>query len=108
MTMLRVTLLLVLLCSLSGCIRDSASGEDRRAAIAAALDVYEQQKQAGIDFSNGPCLAEEVIDDWSADIAHDPREEVDNQPENQCQAYRDGRTHHFVELTPEGELIRAR
>jgi hypothetical protein len=104
----RLVIPVVLMCFLGGCIRDSASGEDRRAAITAALDVYAQQKQSGVDFSNGPCLADEVIDDWSADIAHDPREEIDNLPENQCQAYRDGHTHHFVELTPAGELIRAR
>ena len=45
--------------------------------------------------------------DWVADIAHDPRGDVDDEPENQCRRYRDGEASHFVELTPEGELIRA-
>ena len=41
------------------------------------------------------------------DIAHDPRQDVDDDPANQCQRFRDGEASHFVELTPEGELIRA-
>jgi hypothetical protein len=43
----------------------------------------------------------------SADIAHYPRLAIDDDPANQCAAYRDGTTHHFVELDPEGNLIRA-
>jgi hypothetical protein len=104
----RVLLMLALAGALAGCIRDGASNEEQAEAVAAALVVYEQKALSGEDFSNGPCIAEEVIDDWSVDIAHDPRQEIDDQPDNQCQYYRDGKTHHFVELTPEGELIRAR
>ena len=48
----------------------------------------------------------EKLPDWSVDVAHDPREDVDNQSSNQCQAYRQGKTHHFVELDPNGNLIR--
>ncbi|RIK46815.1 MAG: hypothetical protein DCC58_01990 [Chloroflexi bacterium] len=106
---MRTLLLVALLTSATvSCIREGVSDDEKARAIAAALAVYEQQKQAGVDFSDGPCIAEEVIDDWSVDIAHNPRQEVDNKPENQCQYYRDGKTHHFVELTPEGELIRAK
>lgn len=109
MTVARCALLGAALAALLvGCIRDEVSDEERDAAIAAALEVYAQRKAEGVDFSNGPCIAEEIIDDWSVDIAHDPRQDIDNQPENQCQFYRDGKTHHFVELTPEGELIRAK
>ena len=79
-----------------------------RLAIAEAQRIYAEQKAAGVDFANGPCIAEEVIDDWAVDIAHDPRQDVDNQPENQCRSYRDGDTHHFVELDPDGNLIRAK
>ena len=59
------------------------------------------------DFSSGPCIAEELMPDWVADIAHNPREAVDNLPENQCQNYRNGTAHHFVELDPSGNVIRA-
>lgn len=91
-----------------GCREDSdVSSDERASAIAAAQEVYAQELERGTSFESGPCIAEEVIDDWSVDIAHDPREDVDNIPENQCQYYRDGRTHHFVELDPDGNLIRA-
>ena len=36
-----------------------------------------------------------------------PRLGIDDDPANQCRRFRDGEAHHFVELTPEGEVIRA-
>lgn len=50
------------------------------------------------DFNNGPCLAEEIIPDWSCDIVHSPRQAVDDDPANQCASFRQGLTHHFVEV----------
>ncbi|MEZ4521917.1 MAG: hypothetical protein R3A46_09800 [Thermomicrobiales bacterium] len=100
---------------LAGCITrddddDEVSGDgEQTSAIEAAMAVYEDAVDSGVDLSKGPCIAEELeeVPGWSVDIAHDPRQEVDNDPANQCQAYRDGQTSHFVELNPEGELIRA-
>ncbi len=80
---------------------------DRERAIAEARKLYEKLKGQGVDFSTGPCISQEIIPDWCVDIAHNPRQEVDNLPRNQCQSYRNGRVHHFVELDPEGNLIRA-
>jgi hypothetical protein len=59
--------------------------------------------------SKGPCLAEQLpgLPDWVVDVAHDPRQPVDDQPANQCARYRNGQAHHFVELDPGGKLIRA-
>ncbi|OGD85191.1 hypothetical protein A2696_01705 [Candidatus Curtissbacteria bacterium RIFCSPHIGHO2_01_FULL_41_13] len=71
-----------------------------------ALNLYAQKKQERIDFSNGPCLGE-IAPDWVADIAHNPRQAVDDKPENQCADFREGRAHHFVELDPNGNLITA-
>lgn len=59
------------------------------------------------DLSDGPCIAEELMDDWVVDIAHNPRQAVDDLPENQCQNYRNGTANHFVELDPSGNIIRA-
>jgi hypothetical protein len=86
---------------------DSASQEDKDKAIAAAKFIY--AGKAKEDLSSGPCLSQSIpgLSDWAVDIAHDPREAVDDQPANQCQSFRDGDTHHFVELTPDGRLIRA-
>jgi hypothetical protein len=74
---------------------------------AAAKFIYAGKAKA--DLSAGPCLSEGIpgLSDWVVDIAHDPRQAVDDQPANQCQSFRDGETHHFVELTPDGQLIRA-
>jgi hypothetical protein len=89
----------------AGCGGDDDGGE-REQAIAAAHLAYEEAIAEGRDLADGPCLGV-VLDNWVADVAHNPREEVDDRPENQCEAYRSGEAEHFVELDPEGELIRA-
>jgi hypothetical protein len=99
---------LVLAAFIAGCGGSSgASQEDKDKAVAAAKFIY--AGKAKEDLSPGPCLSEGIpgLSDWVVDIAHDPRQDVDDQPANQCQSYRDGETHHFVELTPDGQLIRA-
>jgi hypothetical protein len=92
-----------------GCGGGEAPAGERDQAISAAMDAYSKAQAKGVGLSDGPCIAEALpgLDDWVADIAHDPREDVDDQASNQCQRYRDGEASHFVELTPEGELIRA-
>ncbi len=94
---------------LAGCGgASSASQSDKDKAIAAAKFLF-AGKASSLDLSRGPCLAESLpgLSDWAVDIAHDPRQPVDDQPANQCESFRDGQTHHFVELTPSGQLIRA-
>jgi hypothetical protein len=73
-----------------------------------AMTAYRQAKADGTDLSRGPCIAERLpgLADWVADVAHDPRQPVDDQPSNQCQRYREGKAHHFVELDTSGNLIR--
>ncbi len=95
--------------ALAACGGGEVNDADRDQAIAAAIAAYKEAKAQGADLSSGPCIAEGLpgLNDWVADIAHDPREDVDNRAENQCQRYRDGEASHFVELAPEGELIRA-
>jgi hypothetical protein len=88
-------------------MQSRTDASDRDLAIQKAKELFEQKRAEGMDFSNGPCLSDEIIPDWCADVAHNPRQPVDNRPENQCQSYREGRVHHFVELDPEGNLIRA-
>lgn len=71
-----------------------------------ALNLYSQKKSEGIDLSNGPCLGK-IADDWVLDIAHSPRQSLDDKQENTCADFREGRAHHFIELDPEGKLIQA-
>lgn len=80
---------------------------DKDQAIKKAKELYESKKREGWDFSKGPCLAEEVIPDWCVDIIHVPREAIDNRTENQCNLYRAGKVHHFVELDLNGNVVRA-
>ena len=99
----------ILALGLPGCGGSSGTSQDDKAkAVAAAKFIY-AGKANSLDLSSGPCLAESIpsLSDWAVDIAHDPRQPVDDQPANQCQSFRDGETHHFVELTPDGQLIRA-
>jgi hypothetical protein len=79
----------------------------KTAAIAAAKTLFVNAEASGTDFSDGPCLSNNLANDWVADIAHNPRTEVDDQAENQCSAYRNGTAHHFVELDTNGQYIRA-
>lgn len=65
----------------------------------------------GADISDGPCLSDNnpewTIDDWVCDVAHSPREDADDLPENQCSEFREGIAKHFVEIDTDCELIRA-
>lgn len=76
-------------------------------AVLEAYSVYDKAVRQGVDMADGPCLSEELMDDWVLDIAHNPRQSVDNLPENQCESYRSGAANHFVELDPDGNHIRA-
>jgi hypothetical protein len=96
--------------ALAGCGGgDDVSDDERSRAVGAAKQAYEQAVTRGDDLDKGPCIAESLpeLADWVADIAHDPREDVDDDPENQCDRYREGEASHFVELSPDGDLIRA-
>jgi hypothetical protein len=98
--MRRALVLIALL--LAGC--GGADADEQ--TIALAKEAYEQAKAEGVDFSNGPCLGI-IKPGWVADVAHDPREAVDDEPANQCAEYRSGEADHFVELDPEGNFIRS-
>jgi hypothetical protein len=88
---------------------DGPSQSEKSQAVGQAVVAFQQAQKSGEDLSAGPCLSESLpgLSDWVADIAHDPRQDVDDDPANQCQRYRDGEAHHFVELAPDGQLIRA-
>lgn len=74
-------------------------------AVAKAKDLFKQKAGAEVDMSDGPCLSNEIIVDWVVDVAHNPRQPIDDKPENQCSAFREGKAHHFVELDTNGNVI---
>lgn len=77
-------------------------------AVNQAKHLYRQEKDRGRDFSSGPCLSNALMPGWVIDIAYNPRLPADDLPGNQCSAYLEGRADHFVELDPNGNLIRAK
>lgn len=74
---------------------------------AASLVLWEEARGEGVDLSSGPCLGL-IGSDWVADVVHDPRQPVDDDPENQCAEYQMGKVKHFVELTPDGKVVRVK
>jgi predicted small lipoprotein YifL len=100
-----------LVVSLSACGRSGSqvSQSDRDRAVDQAQAAYRQFIATGAPLEPGPCISESLpgLPDWVADVAHSPRQAVDDEPANQCQRYRDGQAHHFVELDESGQLIRA-
>jgi hypothetical protein len=87
----------------------SPSSSERSQAVGQAVVAFQKAQQSGEDLSKGPCISESLpgLSDWVADVAHDPRQPVDDDPSNQCQRYRNGQASHFVELDQQGRLIRA-
>lgn len=77
-------------------------------AVNQAKYLYQMRIDRSEDLSSGPCLSNALMPDWVADIAHSPRQAIDDLVENQCPAYLEGRAHHFVELDLNGNLIRAK
>lgn len=96
---------------ISGCngqtIGDSNTDFLQKSAISQCTETCNSALQAGKKLINGPCLQDPIPNtDWVCDIAHEPREAIDNLPENQCQSYRNGTAKHFVEVTENCRLIK--
>ncbi|MCD6227842.1 hypothetical protein J7J90_05110 [Candidatus Micrarchaeota archaeon] len=75
-------------------------------AISECVSYCNHAKSNGTVLSDGPCLSENYVNDWVCDVAHSPRQPVDNLPENQCPAFRQGKAHHFVEVDEDCNVIR--
>ncbi|MEW5955142.1 MAG: hypothetical protein AB1626_01225 [Candidatus Micrarchaeota archaeon] len=89
----------------AGCVQP---GEQN--ARLACEQLCSQAKAAGTSLANGPCLGQlstQGLSDWVCDVAHSPRQDVDNLVENQCAAYRSGAATHFVEVDEQCTAFRA-
>jgi hypothetical protein len=108
--MRRLPLLALAAGLIAGCGGGGGPGQDASdRAVNEAMQAFHEAKANGTDLNRGPCIAEQLpgLADWVADVAHEPRQPVDDQPANQCRRFREGEAHHFVELDPSGHLIRA-
>ncbi len=96
--------LLIAIAAISGCVV-SNGGAGASQASSACQDKCIELVSTKIDFSKGPCLDDNIAPDWVCDMAHSPREAVDDDPANQCPSY--GITaHHFVEVAENCRIIR--
>jgi hypothetical protein len=94
---------------IAGCAGGGPGQADRDRAVTEAALAYHRAKASGKNLDRGPCISEALpgLPDWVVDVAHDPRQPVDDKPANQCRRYRLAEAQHFVELDPGGKLIRA-
>jgi hypothetical protein len=94
--------------TLSQSQQHSASTSENQPLVDACVQSCKDALVAGTDLSAGPCLLDPIPLDtnWVCDVAHNPRQNVDNLPQNQCQAFRNRIAHNFMEVTPECEIIR--
>jgi hypothetical protein len=107
---MRIVLLLGLSLFAAGCARKGTGPvltPQQRRAVDAAQQTFRQKVSEGVSMSRGPCLGE-IMPDWVADVVHNPRQPIDEDPANQCYDYRKGKAHHFVELDTNGELVRVK
>ncbi len=77
-------------------------------AIAAAVNLYKKRVAEGMVVTDGPCLTNDLMLGWVVDLVHSPRSKIDDLPQNQCQAYLEGRAIHFVELDLNGNFVRVK
>lgn len=105
--MILLILFMTIIIFISGCSEQNVSISDKNKAINACKKECNSFLSQSKDLSNGPCILNPIDDapDWVCDVAHKPREDIDNKPENQCSAFREGKAHHFVEVSPGCELI---
>lgn len=104
-----IILFLIIIIPFSGCVKQTMIEKDR--VIAVCIEACNNYKE---NLSNGPCLLNPMnaekdfpeLSKWVCDVAHSPRETVDNQMENQCSAFREGIADHFVEVDTNCELIK--
>ncbi len=80
----------------------------KKSAVAeSCIALCKGQLNENESLSNGPCISNEIAFNWVCDVAHNPRQEIDNLPENQCEAFRNGTARHFIEVDEKCNLINA-
>jgi hypothetical protein len=79
--------LVLIMAGCGGSESEQISPSDRDRAVDMGQAAYDELVATGADLSVGPCVSESLpgLPDWVVDIAHDPRQSIDDAPENQCQ-----------------------
>ncbi len=92
---------------LFGCAQAAEKPPQAPSAMNACISECQQQLLSNRDLSSGPCLLDPIPDypGWVCDVAHSPRQPIDNLPENQCASF-GAAANHFIEVSPNCHLIR--
>ena len=93
----------------SGCAQNGVQQSDAgQYALQECKELCNSALGSGLDLTNGPCLGNPMQKNsvFVCDIVHNPRAEPDNNPENQCSAFREGSAKHFVEFDTQCNLIK--
>ncbi len=103
-----VSVFFIFILLIPGCVKQETQVQktEKEIALEKCLEVCKEEKQSGSDLSNGPCLGNPIVEGWVCDIAHSPRQDIDNKPENQCSFFREGKAKHFVELDMDCKVIK--
>lgn len=91
-----------------GAVQTKLEQVDPKLAAVKCQELCRAELVKGADFSAGPCLGNPIagIPTWVCDVAHAPRQAVDNRSENQCSAFREGSAKHFVEVDEDCNVIK--
>ena len=103
---LGISLLLVAIVLSSGCTVEKSTSDKAKDACVELCRSAQNNPQ--VNMSAGPCLSENgqwSFKDWVCDVAHSPRQAVDDLPENQCAKFRNGDAQFFVEVSPDCRII---
>ncbi len=67
-----------------------------------------REKMSVDDWQKGPCVSNDgkELPGWAVDVAHVPREKVDDDAANQCSSVAEGRVDKFIELDEDCRVIR--
>lgn len=98
--MKKILVLLLILIFVCGCSQLNKENIIKK-CISVCKTKSQQEKDIGI------CASENLESGWVCDIAHNPRQGIDDLPQNQCQNYRNEKAYHFVEVDPDCNLIRS-
>jgi hypothetical protein len=94
--------LFIIITSVAGCFKKIGN----ESAADACISLCSSEKNKGTDLDKSPCLSDNIENSWVCDVAHSPRQSIDNLPENQCSAFREGKANHFVEVDKNCAIIR--
>ena len=106
---MKIVLAPILILLIFGCLSTetpNAPKTTEQQAIDRCISLCLTENASGTNLSNGPCLSNKIIADWVCDVAHNPRQDMDNDPANQCSGFGVGSAHHFVEVSLDCEFIK--